>query len=66
MKWEVGDLIRYENDKNKTYGIGIIVNTYGYDNFDISWLVAKGFEANESSSIGYMMSHIHYGWSKIS
>lgn len=66
MKWEVGDLIRYENDKNKTYGIGIIVDVYGYDNFDISWLVAKGFEANESSSIGYMMSHIHYGWSKIS
>ena len=66
MKWEVGDLIRYENDKNKTYGIGIIVDTYGYDNFDISWLVAKGFEANESSSTGYMMSHIHSGWSKIS
>jgi len=66
MRWEVGDLIRYENDKNKTYGIGIIVDTYGYDNFDISWLVAKGFEANESSSVGYMMSHIHYGWSKIS
>ena len=37
-----------------------------YDNFDVSWLVAKGFEVNEGSSTGYMMSHIHYGWSKIS
>lgn len=66
MKWKVGDLIRYENDKRGTYGIAIIVDTYGYDNFDVNWLVAKGFEVNKDTSTGYMMSHIHYGWSKIS
>ena len=55
MKWEVGDLIRYENDKRGTYGIAIIVDTYGYDNFDVNWLVAKGFEVNKNT-IGITLS----------
>ena len=66
---KVGDLLKYCDTVNTSI---CLVTRVSNTHFDVSWLIARGFEDNKDTSRGYTISDCFgnsarmYGWSKLS
>lgn len=65
MKIQVGDILKWHKS-NSINGIAIVIREYNYQ-FDVCWLVAKGFEVDREASTGYTQNWITVsdGWRKL-
>ena len=66
---KVGDLLKYYDGDNNTSIC--LVTRVSNTHFDVSWLIARGFEDNRDTSTGYPINSVDFddlfnGWSKLS
>ena len=65
---KVGDLLKYCDTVNTSI---CLVTRVSNTHFDVSWLIARGFEDNRDTSTGYPINSVDFddafnGWSKLS
>lgn len=65
---KVGDLLKYYDAVNTSI---CLVTRVSNTHFDVSWLIARGFEDNKDTSTGYPIDFVDLrsasnGWSKLS
>ena len=65
---KVGDLLKYYDGDNTSI---CLVTRVSNTHFDVSWLIARGFEDNKDTSTGYPIysvdsDDIFNSWSKLS